>query len=231
MPHAWILDCFCRAAALLGRSAARPAVLRQAADCAAGRTVRRIARVVAARALQGWPLPCLVLTDTSGGSGGAALGSWLFLMATKAARMPQTLRAKANLVPIAGRKEKTQVAPLPGDQTNARGKGGQQSAFAMEKAARNAQVPAIFTQTLKSKRTPPQKEVPNAQSGIPGSNGDQVLVAGTGARGTASLEKTGMLLNTGKEGAPLCSDVNMSDGAKEVVLGETSSNAGICNAT
>ncbi|KAJ1099317.1 hypothetical protein NDU88_004419 [Pleurodeles waltl] len=134
-------------------------------------------------------------------------------MAPKATRTSRTSRGKPNLDPIGGRREKKQPAPLSKEQTSARGRGGQQSALVMEKSARNAaQVLAMFTHTLKSNRTPPQKEVLYEQSGTPGADGDQAFVAGAGARGTTSPKKSGTFLkNTGKEGGFPRSDGKMPD--------------------
>ncbi|KAJ1205710.1 hypothetical protein NDU88_001138 [Pleurodeles waltl] len=172
MLRARILGSFCGAATRPGCCAARPAIPRRAADCAAG------------RALQGWPLPCLVFTDVSG-------GACFIFMVPKAIRRPRMSRGKFNLESIGAKKEKKQPAPLLKDQAGARGRGMQQSALVMKKTAKNAaQVHAIFTQTVKPKRTPPQKELCNAQSGTLEGNKDQVFFTGTGARGTASPEKT-----------------------------------------
>ncbi|KAJ1192558.1 hypothetical protein NDU88_001865 [Pleurodeles waltl] len=147
------------------------------------------------------------------------------------------LRGKSSLEDIGAKKERKQPAPPLKDQTGARGRGAQQSAPVMEKTVRNAaHVPAIFTQIVRPKQTPPQKELCNAQSGTLEDNRDQVFSTGTGARGTASPENTGTLLkNSGKEGGPPYADVNMIDdrllkeGATE--LGEISSNAGACSLT
>ncbi|KAJ1114261.1 hypothetical protein NDU88_002500 [Pleurodeles waltl] len=138
MQHARISGSFCGVAALLGQCAARPAILRHAADCAKGRAVHRIAWLVATQALQGCPLPCLVFTDASGGSGGAALGACFFLMVPKITRTPWTSRGKSILEPIGAKKEKKQPAPPLKYQTGARGRGAQQSALVLEKTARDA---------------------------------------------------------------------------------------------
>ncbi|KAJ1194510.1 hypothetical protein NDU88_003798 [Pleurodeles waltl] len=153
--------------------------------------------------------------------------------------MPRTLRGKCSLEAIGAKKERKQPAPPLKDQTGARGRGAQQSAPVMEKMVRNAaQVPAIFTQIAKQKWTPPQKELCSAESGTLDDSGDQVFSTGTGARGTASPDKTGTLLkNSGNEGGPSGADVNMIDGqlskegATELELGEISSNAGTCSLT
>ncbi|KAJ1087708.1 hypothetical protein NDU88_000873 [Pleurodeles waltl] len=127
--------------------------------------------------------------------------------------MPRTLRGKSSLEAIGAKKERKQPEPPLKDQTGARGRGAQQSTPVMEKTGRNAaQVPAIFTQIVKPKRTPPQKELCNAQSGTLEDNGDQVFSTGTGARGTACPENICTLLkNSGKEGGLPCADVNMID--------------------
>ncbi|KAJ1142884.1 hypothetical protein NDU88_009196 [Pleurodeles waltl] len=156
-----------------------------------------------------------------------------FLMRPKVTRTPRTLRGKSSLEAIGSKKERKQPVPPLKDQTGARERGAQQSAPMMEKTVRNAaQVPAIFTQIVKPKRTPLKKELCNAQSGTLDDNGDQVFSTGTGARGTDSPDKTGTLLkNSGN------ADVNMIDGrlskegATEPELGEISSNAGTCSLT
>ncbi|KAJ1188756.1 hypothetical protein NDU88_005513 [Pleurodeles waltl] len=174
-----ITDSFGGAAVFLGRCAARLLEGRRAARCVAGGAARRAARLAATRALQGWPLPCLLFT---GCSGATALCGWL-LMAPKITKAPRMLRGKSSLEAIGAKREKKQPALPLKDQTDVRGKGAVGNAV---------QVPAIFTQTAKTKWTPPQKEVCIAQSGTLDDNGDQTFSTGKGTRGTVSLDKTAL---------------------------------------
>ncbi|KAJ1114445.1 hypothetical protein NDU88_002682 [Pleurodeles waltl] len=160
-------------------------------------------------------------------------------MVPKVIRTPRTLRGKSSLEAIGAKKERKQPATPPKDQTGARGRVAQQSAPVKDKMVRNAaQAPTMCTQIAKPKWTPPPRELCNAQSGTLDDNGDQVFSTGTGARRTASPDKTGMLLkNSGKEGDPSCFDVDtindqlQKEGTTELEMGEISSNAGICSLT
>ncbi|KAJ1136869.1 hypothetical protein NDU88_003283 [Pleurodeles waltl] len=226
-----ITDSFGGAAVFLGRCAARLLEGRRAAKCVAGRAVRRVARLTVTRAFQGWPLPCLLFT---GGSGGTALCGWL-LIVPKITKTPRTLRGKPSLEAIRAKRERKQPALPLKEQTGVRGKGAQQAAPTMEKSVGNAvQVPAIFTQIAKIKRTPPQKEVCKAQSGTLDDNADQIFFTGTVAREIVSLDKTGMLSKNSGRAPPCVDDDTTNDRPPRegaIDLGETSSGAGTCSLT
>ncbi|KAJ1175503.1 hypothetical protein NDU88_000791 [Pleurodeles waltl] len=120
-----IAGSFGAAAVFSGQSAARLLEGRCAARCAAKGAMHRLARLAAARATLGQPLPCLLFTSCCTFTGGAALCGWL-LMAPKAIKTPLTLRGKPSLEATAVRREKKQLAPTLKARTGAQGKGAQQ---------------------------------------------------------------------------------------------------------
>ncbi|KAJ1207175.1 hypothetical protein NDU88_002567 [Pleurodeles waltl] len=174
LPRTRATDCLFWGAASLGRCAAGLTAFGRVADCAARRTWHH-ARRGAARAFRGRLLPCLVFVDASGCFGGAALGAWGFLMVPKATKTPWTTRGRLNQDPIGGKREKKQPVPCLREQTSARGRGGQQSMLGMEKAARNAaSVLTMFSNAMKIKQTPPQREALDTKTCAMGADGEQV---------------------------------------------------------
>ncbi|KAJ1098950.1 hypothetical protein NDU88_004057 [Pleurodeles waltl] len=182
---------------VLGACAAGSTALGRAADCAARRTGRH-AWLRAVRAFRGRLFPCFVFVDASGRFGGAALSAWGFLIAPKATKTPRTSQGRPNLDPIRGKRERKQPLPCLREQTSAQGRGGQQGMFGMEKAGRYAAlVPTMFSNVMKIKQTPPQREALDTQSCTMGADGEQVSavsavsVFSAGARGVASPEIAG----------------------------------------
>ncbi|KAJ1151044.1 hypothetical protein NDU88_003831 [Pleurodeles waltl] len=131
------------------------AVRRLGGRCAARGAVHRLVRLAATQATFQRPLSCLLLAGYSTRTGVAALLGWFFDGATKTSRI---VRGKPSLEVTAVRREKKQLAAPLKDRTSAQGKGAQQSASAMEKSlGKPAQVPAMFKQIGRIKRTPPPK--------------------------------------------------------------------------
>ncbi|KAJ1099050.1 hypothetical protein NDU88_004154 [Pleurodeles waltl] len=203
--------------------------------CTARGAVYRLVRLAATRVMPRRPPLCLLLAGCSTRTGVAAVLGWL-LMAPMTRKTPRMVRGKPSLEAKAGKRDKKLPAAPSKDRTSAQGKGLQQGALAMEKLQGNfAQVPAMFKQTVRTKQTPPQKELRN--EGAEPSEGNSDLEASTGmvARGTDSLDGTGRtLVNGGSDVDPLW-DVNRTDPwllmEENADLGETIIGAGTSSST
>ncbi|KAJ1175626.1 hypothetical protein NDU88_000913 [Pleurodeles waltl] len=114
MSRGMITDSLRGVAVFPGLCAARLVEVRRPAKCVAGRALWRVAWLTVTRALQGWPLPCLLFTGGSGGSGGTALGGRL-LMGPKITRTPGRYGGNPAWKPLGQReREETTCTPFKG---------------------------------------------------------------------------------------------------------------------